>query len=42
MSNIANGAANQLIIEWDSDNDVLDILDPYLLFYLRWVEFSKR
>jgi hypothetical protein len=41
MSNIANGAANQLIIEWDGDNDVLDILDPYLLFYLRWVEFSK-
>jgi hypothetical protein len=36
MSNIANNAANQIVLEWDSDNDVLDLRDPYLLFYLRW------
>lgn len=23
-------------IEWDSEKEVLDITDPYLLFYLRW------
>lgn len=33
---IANGAANSSIIEWDQENDVLDIRDPYLLFFLRW------
>ena len=36
ISQIANDSANQNIIEWDSSNDVLDIRDPYLLFYLRW------
>ncbi|WP_276723465.1 hypothetical protein [Pantoea septica] len=35
-SNIANSTANDSIIEWDEENDVLDIRDPYLLFYLRW------
>jgi hypothetical protein len=38
MSQIANDAENKVIIEWDSENDVLDIRDPYLLFYLRWAE----
>lgn len=38
MSQIANDAENKYIIEWDSANDVLDIRDPYLLFYLRWAE----
>jgi hypothetical protein len=38
MSQIANDAENKFIIEWDSENDVLDIRDPYLLFYLRWAE----
>jgi len=33
---IANDAANNNIIEWDQDSDVLDIRDPYLLFFLRW------
>jgi hypothetical protein len=33
---IANEAENRTIIEWDGENDVLDIRDPYLLFYLRW------
>ncbi|MCV5427633.1 hypothetical protein OFM81_32745, partial [Escherichia coli] len=34
---IANDAANSSIIEWDQESDVLDIRDPYLLFYLRWI-----
>lgn len=34
---IANSAAGNSIIEWDPENEVLDIRDPYLLFYLRWV-----
>jgi len=33
---IANDSENRSIIEWDGENDVLDIRDPYLLFYLRW------
>jgi hypothetical protein len=36
ISQIANDSANQNVIEWDSSSDVLDIRDPYLLFYLRW------
>ena len=35
---IANDTARDNIIEWDSENDVLDIRDPYLLFYLRWAD----
>lgn len=33
---IANESANQSVMEWDESSDVLDIRDPYLLFYLRW------
>jgi hypothetical protein len=36
IADIANGFLNRQILEWDSDNDVLDIRDPYFLFYLRW------
>lgn len=36
IATIANESENRNIIEWDSENDVLDVLDPYLLFYLRW------
>lgn len=35
---IANDTAGDNIVEWDSENDVFDIRDPYLLFYLRWSE----
>lgn len=35
---IANDTAGDNIVEWDSENDVFDIRDPYLLFYLRWAE----
>lgn len=37
-TNIGNDAAGDNIIEWDSENDVLDIRDPYFLFYIRWSE----
>jgi hypothetical protein len=33
---IVNDFVGQHIIEWDEANDVLDIQDPYFLFYLRW------
>lgn len=33
---IANESENRAILEWDSRSDVLDIRDPYLLFFLRW------
>lgn len=36
IASIANDSENRNIIEWDGENDVLDIRDPYLLFYLRW------
>lgn len=39
-ANIANDAANNNIVEWDADNDVFDIRDPYLLFFLRWSEIA--
>lgn len=33
---IANESEGRKIIEWDSERDLLDLLDPYLLFFLRW------
>lgn len=36
IAKIANDSANANIIEWDSESEVLDIRDPYLLFYIRW------
>jgi hypothetical protein len=33
---IANESEGRQIVEWDSERDLLDILDPYLLFFLRW------
>jgi hypothetical protein len=41
IATIANTTTNSEVIEWDSENDVLDIRDPYLLFYLRWSEFEQ-
>jgi len=37
---LANDTANNNVVEWDSDNDVFDIRDPYLLFYLRWSDIA--
>lgn len=36
MSLVANQSENMVVMEWDNDADVLDIRDPYFLFYLRW------
>lgn len=36
MCSIANDSENRNVVEWDGGNDVIDIRDPYLLFYLRW------
>jgi hypothetical protein len=37
---IVNDSVGEKIVEWDSENDVFDILDPYLLFYLRWSDIA--
>lgn len=36
IASIANESENRAILEWDTGSDVLDIRDPYLLFFLRW------
>lgn len=36
IASIANESENRNVVEWDGENDVFDIRDPYLLFYLRW------
>ncbi|WAB92469.1 hypothetical protein OSS47_00365 [Pseudomonas citronellolis] len=36
MCAIANASEGRNILEWDASHDVLDILDPYLLFFIRW------
>jgi hypothetical protein len=28
--------SEQRVIEWDDDDSLFDIIDPYFLFYLRW------
>lgn len=35
-ASIINGKSGEFIVEWDHENDVFDIMDPYFLFYLRW------
>lgn len=37
---IVNDSVGEKIVEWDSENDVFDIRDPYLLFYLRWSDVA--
>lgn len=39
---IANSLSPHPILEWDGESDVLMILEPYLLFYLRWGTASPR
>jgi hypothetical protein len=37
MSRLAREAfPNERAIDWDEQKQILDIPDPYLLFYLRW------
>jgi hypothetical protein len=35
---IVNDMIPSIVVEWDGENDVLDIRDPYFLFYLRWAD----
>lgn len=35
---IVNDSVGEKIVEWDAENDVFDIRDPYFLFFLRWSE----
>ncbi len=37
-TSIGNDTVGDKIMEWDGEHDVLDIRDPYLLFFLRWSE----
>ncbi len=36
IAKIVNDTVGERVVEWDAENDVFDIHDPYLLFYLRW------
>jgi len=36
IAQFANDGQSKILIEWDSDNEILDIREPYLLFYMRW------
>lgn len=40
MLSVANDAENKVVGEWDGENDVLDVRDPYFLFYLRWADLD--
>jgi hypothetical protein len=37
---LANEAEGRQVIEWDAERDLLDIRDPYLLFFLRWGQWQ--
>lgn len=37
---IANEAEGRQVIEWDAERNLLDIRDPYLLFFLRWGQWK--
>lgn len=41
MCLIANAAVGRNIVEWDGELEVINLLDPYLLFFLRWARPSK-
>jgi hypothetical protein len=36
ISQLANDDQARPIIDWDSNEEVFDVRDPYLMFYLRW------
>ncbi|KGV60352.1 hypothetical protein [Burkholderia pseudomallei] len=36
VAQLANDGQPKVLLEWDSENEILDIRDPYLLFYMRW------
>ena len=39
---IVNDSVGDRIVDWDSENDVFEIRDPYFLFYIRWSEVADR
>ncbi len=41
IASIANDSENRNVVEWDGGNDVFDVRDPYLLFYLRWSDWAQ-
>ena len=36
IAQLANDGQARAIVDWDATEDILDIRDPYLLFYIRW------
>lgn len=42
IANLANDGQAKVIIEWDQENEILDIRDPYLLFYMRWSDTVRK
>ncbi|WP_257777487.1 hypothetical protein [Burkholderia glumae] len=42
ISQLANDGQSKILIEWDSDDEILDIREPYLLFYMRWSDTIVR
>ncbi|WKZ83926.1 hypothetical protein N5B55_09000 [Ralstonia pickettii] len=36
IANLANDGQPKVLIEWDAVSEILDIREPYLLFYMRW------
>ncbi|MGB0767116.1 MAG: hypothetical protein ACPGYV_05355 [Phycisphaeraceae bacterium] len=39
-ANIINDTVGHRVVEWDGENDVFDVRDPYLVFFLRWSELT--
>ncbi|NHV31820.1 hypothetical protein [Burkholderia sp. D-99] len=42
ISQLANDGQSKVLIEWDSDNEILNIREPYMLFYMRWSDTIIR
>jgi hypothetical protein len=42
MGRIAGEHPGLPVLEWDEEKGVLEIPDPYLLFYLRWSGFLSK
>jgi hypothetical protein len=36
IANLANDGQPKVLIEWEQEREILDVRDPYLLFYIRW------
>jgi len=42
IAKLANDKSQVYMVEWDGTNDVLDIREPHLLFFLRWSDSVDR